>query len=284
MSLIDEMKKKIAEGGSNRKEILFFAPDAAKRIRFLQELDSGIGIEFHSDFNANIMEPCQDPEEHEDCPHCRDGIKLREQFFWSVWDYDSNSVKLLNLRATGVTPIPAFLEYYETYGTMMDRDYKVKKVGKGMGGSFVVTPLDKEKFRNTKAKPFSEKKIREIIGKAYAPTVTDDDDDDEDEAPKKKKSSKNKATKKKKKKVPTLRETLDDLSFKELKQIGEEIGMSRKELRSFEDADELIDELMDNYDEDDLKDLVEDFLDGAAPDNYDDGDDDDDDEDDEDED
>ena len=125
----------------------------------------------------------------------------------------------------------------------------------------MVTPLDKERFSNKKAKPYTESQVHDILEKAYAKSdvdTDDDDDDEEDEAPKK--ASKKEAPKKaKKKKKPSLRDQFEELSFKELKEIALEIGISKKELKAFEDEEELLDELFDNYDEEDLQELLEDM-------------------------
>lgn len=266
-SLIKEMKDRIAKSGANKKEILYFGKDAVKRIRFLQELDKGFKFEFHNDWSAGIFELCKDPEDHENCKLCEDGISLQDNFVWCVWDYDSNSVRLLQFKATGITPVPAFIEMYEEFGTITDRDYKIKKVGQGQGGSFVVTPLDKERFSNSKAKAMSEKAVREVMEKAWvskdvSADTDDDDEEEEEEKPSKKKgkASKEKETKgKKKKKEPTLREKFEKLSFKELKEIAIEIGMSKKEIKAFDDEEELIDELFDNYEDEDLQELLDDM-------------------------
>lgn len=246
-NLISEMKAKIAASGSSKKEILYFPKDSVHRIRFLQELDGGYMFQFHNDFDAGIFELCKDPEDHEACELCKNGVKILEHFVWSVWDYDSNSVRLILFKANGISPIPSFIEMYEEFGTIMDRDYKIKKVGQGQGSSFVVTPLDKERFSNKKAKPYSEKEVNDIFAKAYAKAKVDvdEDDEEEDEKPKKKKKEK------------SLRSKFEELTFKHLKEIALEIGMSKKELREFEDEDELLDELFDNYEEEDLEELFD---------------------------
>lgn len=258
-NLIAEMKAKIAASGTSKKEILYFGKDSVKRVRFLQELDTGYAFEFHNDWAANILELCKDPEDHENCPLCEQGIKIYENFAWSVWDYDSNSVRILLFKANGVSPIPSFIEMYEEFGTIMDRDYKIKKVGQGQGGSFVVTPLDKERFNNKKAKPFTKKQMQEILEKAYAKQEVEEDDDDEEEDEEEVTSKKSKKQAKKKKQKKSLRSRFEELSFKELKEIGLEIGLSKKELRAFEDEEELIDEFFDNYEEEDLQELLEDL-------------------------
>lgn len=255
--LIEQMKEKIAKSGSSKKDILYFGKDTQKRIRFLQELDEGYVFEFHNNWDPSIFELCKDPEDHENCKLCEEGISLQDQYVWSVWDYDSSSVKLIQFKATGLTPIPAFIEMYEEFGTIIDRDYKVKKVGQGQGASYVVTPLDKERFKNSKAKPFTRKQVKEILENAWQPKeiTTDEDDDDEEEEEEKAKNTKSK--KKNKKKQKSLRDKFEELSFKELKEIAMEIGISKKELKAFEDEEELLDELFDNYEEDDLEELLE---------------------------
>lgn len=253
---LDQIKTAVKNSGSSKKDILYFGADTSKRIRFLQELDDGHSYTFHSDFETKIYEPCQDQEDHEDCKLCQQGIGTKEVFVWSVYDYDTSSVKLLAIKATGISPVPALIEFFEEYGTIMDRDYKIKKVGKGMGGSYTVTPLDKEKFGVKKAKPYSEKEIWEMFKKAYSSKEVDDEDDDveedEDEA---------KPTKKPKKanKAKSLKDKYLDLDWDEVRDIALEIGMTKKELKAFdEDVEELVEELFDNYDEEDLEDMLED--------------------------
>lgn len=284
-NLIKEMKERIAKSGANKKEILYFGKDSQKRVRFLQELDAGHQFQFHNDWATSVFELCKDPEDHENCKLCEDGIAIQDNFVWSVWDYDSSSVRILQFKATGVSPVPALIEMYEEFGTIMDRDYKIKKVGQGQGASFVVTPLDKERFKNSKAKPYTYKEIKEILEKAWVSKDIDADDDDNDEADedevdtKSKKrskkrdtnedeeettsSKKSKKSAKKAKKKPSkeniVRNGLEEMSFKELKVLCSEIGMTKKELKEFDEQEELVNELLDNYDLDDLKDLLDEY-------------------------
>lgn len=255
-NFLDQIKTAVKNSGSSKKDILYFGADTSKRIRFLQELDDGHSYTFHSDFETKIYEPCQDQEDHEDCKLCQQGIGTKEVFVWSVYDYDTSSVKLLAIKATGISPVPALIEFFEEYGTIMDRDYKIKKVGKGMGGSYTVTPLDKEKFGVKKAKPYSEKEIWEMFKKAYSSKdVEDEDDEDEDEEEEVKPAKKSKKAKKEK----SLKDKYLELDWDEVRDIALEIGMTKKELKAFdEDVDELVEELFDNYDEDDLEDMLED--------------------------
>lgn len=257
MNFIKHMKEQIAKSGTNKKEIIFFSKDTVKRVRFLQELDAGFEIDFHNDYNAHIYQPCLDPENHEECPCCQDGVNIQEQYVWSVWDYDTSSVKIILQKATGISPIPALIEMYEEYGTLMDRDYKIKKIGQGTGGSFSVTPLDKERFKNSKAKPFTRKQVDEILKKAYIEDSESDTDDEEEEEVKPKKSSKKAA---KKRKEPTIEDKLNELTLKELKSVAVELGMSKKEMKLFDDEEDLISELVDNFELEDIEDVYNDLF------------------------
>lgn len=254
-NFLDQIKTAVKNSGSSKKDILYFGADTSKRIRFLQELDDGHSYTFHSDFETKVYEPCQDQEDHENCKLCQQGIGTKEVFVWSVYDYDTSTVKLLAIKATGISPVPALIEFFEEYGTIMDRDYKIKKVGKGMGGSYTVTPLDKEKFGVKKAKPYSEKEIWDMFKKAYSSKEVEEDDDDEEDEEGAKPTKKSKKAKKEK----SLKDKYLELDWDEVKNIAIEIGMTKKELKAFdEDVEELVEELFDNYDEEDLEDMLED--------------------------
>ena len=243
-NLVQLMKQKIAQSGGSRSKVLYFKPDTAKRIRFLQELDTGEEFLFHSDFNNKVYELCKDPEDHEDCPLCQQGVTLKSEYCWSVWDYDANEVRIFKSRVTSQSAAPALISMYDEFGTIMDRDYKIKKVGTGQSSSFTVLPLEKEKFR-IKAKPFNRAEMLDILTKAY---TTDQETDDEVEEEKPKKSKKAKKAKK------TLKERfLGELDYDEVKDIALDFGMTKKELKSFDEVEDLIDELFDNYEEDDLQ-------------------------------
>lgn len=257
MGLINSMKNQIAKSGSNKKEILYFGKDTVKRVRFLQELDNGYEFQFHNDWDTHVFELCKDPEEHENCKLCNEGIAIQENFVWSVWDYDSNSVKLLQFKASGVSPIPALIEMYEEYGTILDRDYKIKKVGQGQGSSFSVTPLDKERFTNKKAKALSKVKVKEILDKAWTSASVENVDGEEDED---EEEVKEKPRKKKGKKAKTIMDKMLECDIEDLKEIAKLLGMSKKELKQFDSVEELSGELYDNFEEEDIQDCMDEYF------------------------
>ena len=260
MGLIDSMKERIKNSGSSRKEIFYVGADSKKRIRFLQELDDGYEFKFHAHWNRGVNALC--PEIYgKDCPYCSDTdeeMKEVTQYAWNVWDYDANAVRILLYKATGISPVPQLIEFAEEYGTICDRDYTIKKIGKGMSGNVTVIPAEVSKFRNNKAKPFSYKQIVKLLQAAFPVNEEDrESDDDEDEEDVKKNKKHEKKTKKKEK---TIEEKLKELDEEDLKNIAIELGVSKKELKEL-DEDEIVELLLDDNDESDLEEAYQDYID-----------------------
>ena len=237
MSVLDTMKNKIKESGSNKKEIVYFGKDSKQKFRFLQELDTAYEYDVHSSWNEGFTSICK--------------ASL------SVWDYESQSVRIMFMKANGISPIPSLIEYYEEYGTIMDRDYTIKKQGSGMGSSMTVLPGEKMKFSQKNVKPLNQKQVEKILLKAYpmpGETAKNNDDDDEDETPKKSKSKKEepKKDKKEKKEDKKWQKDLEACDEDELKAIAIELGMTKKELKGIEDEDELFMTIITDYEKDDI--------------------------------
>ena len=197
MSLIDKIKADVKKGGQNKRKFTYFKEGQKQRIRFLQDMDEGMEIPFHDSYELGINVPCQELFGKE-CPYCDDeSLRTRNQYVWSVYNYEAKEVQLFMYAVNNCTPIPALMAMYENYGTLTDRDYVISVTGKAQNKVYSVVPMDKVKFRNTKAKPYSNKAVLQMIDKAY-PCEETEDEEEEDEAPKRKKKE---ATKKPVKKV-----------------------------------------------------------------------------------
>lgn len=188
MGLLDNIKRDAKKSGQNKGKFIYFREGQKVRIRFLQDMDEGLEVTWHDSYEQGINVPCQ---EHfgRDCPYCNDDtLRTRSMYVWSVWNYESKEVQLFMFAVNNCSPIPALVALYESYGTLMDRDYVISVSGKQQNKSYSVVPMDKVKFRNEKAKPYAEKAVLKMIDKAWPceESKGDDDlDDDEDEAPKK---------------------------------------------------------------------------------------------------
>jgi hypothetical protein len=224
MSILSNIKKGVANSGSNKGKVLYFKDGSKLRIRFLAEIEDGVEITQHDKFDDGINffdQEIINGEAHE--LQEDDSVRHRTCYIWPVWDYDAKEVKIFIGYANKFSPLPALVGMYESYGTIMDRDYVISRSGSQLNTSYTVVPMDKVKFKNSKAKALSEKKILSILDKAFPAPGNELDVDDEDDKPAKK-SSKKKG--KKKKPEPEPEEDEDD----EDEETGDYSDMSAKEL------------------------------------------------------
>lgn len=166
--LIDKIKEDIKKSGSNKAKFVYIREGEKRRFRFLTDGDDGIEVTFHDSYAAGITPtPCQEIFGR-DCPYCEEeGIRTRSQYVWSVWDYEDKEVKVFMFPVNNCSPVPQLINFWETYGTLCDRDYVISVSGKQQNKSYAVVPMDKVKFRNTQAKPFSVKQFYKMLDKAY---------------------------------------------------------------------------------------------------------------------
>lgn len=188
MSLLGKIKQGVANSGSNKKSVLYVKADSKVRIRFLHEIEDGFEITNHDHFDNGInffdqelikgdRHPLQDDET----------LRHRSAYVFSVYDIDAKEEKLFIGYANNFNPLPSFVAMSEAYGTIMDRDYIIQRDGKGTSSKYSVIPMDKVKFKNSKAKPFSKKKALDILDKAFP---VNEDEEEEKETKKRKKKSK----------------------------------------------------------------------------------------------
>lgn len=184
MGLVDKIKADVKKSGQNKGKFIYFREGVKQRVRFLTDMDDGMEVTFHDSFEKSINVPCQ---EHfgRSCPYCEEeDLRTRSQYVWSVYNYDTKEVQLFMFAVNNCSPIPALMAMYENYGTITDRDFIISVSGKQQNKTFSVVPMDKVKFRNDKAKAFSEKAILKMLDKAFPCDIVEDEDE-EDEAPKK---------------------------------------------------------------------------------------------------
>ena len=190
MSILDQLKADVKKAGSNKSKFIYFREGEKRRIRFLNDMEDAVVITMHNNFEEGINAPCR---KHfgRDCPLCdREDMRTRDNYVWSVWDYDANEVKLFMFAVNRCSPIPALMAMYENFGTLCDRDYIINVQGRQLDKTYSVINMDKQKFRNTKAKPYTEKQILKMLDQAFPfndkqETTSSDDDDswDDDDKP-----------------------------------------------------------------------------------------------------
>ena len=211
MGLVDKIKADVKKSGQNKSKFIYFREGTKVRVRFLTDMDDGMEVTFHDSFEKSLNVPCQE-HFNRACPHCDDeSLRTRSQYVWSVYNYDTKEVQLFMFPVNNCTPIPALMAMYENYGTIIDRDFVISVSGKQQNKTFSVVPMDKVKFRNDKAKPFSEKAILKMLDKAF-PCDSDDDEDYEEEETPKKRAPKT-AGKKTKKPEPEIEDDEDEDTY-----------------------------------------------------------------------
>lgn len=185
---LNSIKSEIKKSGTSKGKFLFFKDGSKVRVRFLTDMEEGLEVTFHDSYSLGINVPCQE-EFGRECEYCEnEDLRTRKMYVWSVYDYESKEVKLLMAAVNNCSPVPALAALYESYGTLCDRDYEIKRVGSGQSTTYSVIPQDKMKFRNTKAKAMSEQAMLKYIDKAYP--ADNSEGFEEEEEPKKKKGSK----------------------------------------------------------------------------------------------
>ena len=188
MGLVDKIKDDVKRSGRNKGKFIYFREGQKQRVRFLTDMDDGMEVTFHDSFEKGINVPCQELFD-KSCAYCEmEGLRTRSQYIWSVWNYDAKEVQLFMFPVNNCSPIPALMAMYENYGTLTDRDYVISVAGKQQNKTFSVVPMDKVKFRNEKAKAYSNKSILKMLNEAFPDDMEDEDDDE----PKKKKTKRSK--------------------------------------------------------------------------------------------
>lgn len=176
MGVLDNIKNDMLKSGQNSKDFVYIKEGTKKRLRFLQDMEDALEIVFHDSFALSVNVPCKESLFGKSCEYCEEeDLRTRTQYVWSVWDYDDNAVKLFMFPVNNCTPLPSLAVMYQTYGTITDRDYMFTTTGKTKDKSYTVIPMDKAKFRNAKAKPFSEKAVKDRVAKKYPYPDNDDD-------------------------------------------------------------------------------------------------------------
>lgn len=185
MGLLENIREDAKKSGQNKGKFVYVRDGSKIRIRFLQDMQDGFEIPFHDSYELGINVPCKEFF-GKTCPYCgEEGIRTRNQYAWSVWDYEAKEVKVFMYPMNNCTPIASIASMYENYGTLLDRDYVIQRNGKQQSTSYSVIPMDKNKFRNDKAKPFSKSAFMKMLDKAFPDEHSNkygnDSKDDEDD-------------------------------------------------------------------------------------------------------
>lgn len=167
MGLLDKIKAEAQKSGSSKGKFFYVKEGEKRRIRFLQDMEDGFEVVMHSSYQQQLTVPCQEIFDR-DCKYCEDAdIKTRTNFAWSVYDYDADEVRIFMFAVNNCTPIAAVTAIYEEFGTLLDNDIVITVSGKQTNKTYTALPMNKSKFRNPKAKPYSRSAFLKLLDKAY---------------------------------------------------------------------------------------------------------------------
>ena len=233
-SMVDIMKERINKSAGGSMFFLKFKNNEKRRIRFLTDVNEAMLVTFHDNFKKGVGNPCYKYFGRSSCPFCNktkeDGYRTRDLFVFTVYDYETNEVKLITEAANDCSPIPHMLENFEEFGTLTDRDYIVKRRGKGFDTSYTLIPGSERPFKGVKKfKALDEdevfeklkerylSKMKDILKKIKNGTFDDEEDleDDEEEFKPRKKSKNIKLPRKKTKKKTKFERYYDEEEFEE---------------------------------------------------------------------
>lgn len=170
MSLLNEIKQQAKTSGNALANIFFVKDGDKKRVRFLTDFEDGVAIPWLNDFNRNIN--CPNPEFFgKENPYADDEDVRQDEknvmYMWQVYDYDSNSVKPFLYKANNCSPVMNLAAYYETNGTILDRDYIIQCTGSGTNRTMPVLAMDKNKFKQS-IKKLSKQQIKKLLEEVYS--------------------------------------------------------------------------------------------------------------------
>ena len=132
-----------AERGPSANFIRFKDGESGK-VRFLVDNEEDV-VYYREHYVGKAYKFCQDTTEDETghCAYCEDGDRPGEKYAFNVIDRKDGKVKVLQLAISHATQI---LEYYDEYGSINDRDYKITRHGNESKTRYTFVPMGVKKM------------------------------------------------------------------------------------------------------------------------------------------
>jgi len=168
-SILDSVKKQIKNASSNFNDVFYVGEDEKKRVRFIDDFEDAIQIRWHDKYEDEIDTPCLEYY-NLPCPYCESNdsdLRTRDQFAWTIYNYDQEAKQIFLFAANNYTPVSDLVGLYESYGTLLDRDYTISRTGTGFDTNYQVIPMDKSKFK-VDAEKYTKKEIFKKFKNIYS--------------------------------------------------------------------------------------------------------------------
>lgn len=197
-NILDAIKSDIAKSGGNFKNLFGIKKAGDKvRVRFLVDFEDGIEVVMHTKWQ-DFQHPCLRYKGVE-CPNCDTSdsdVRTQSHYCWPVYNYETKQQELFFFKAARTTPLPALGAIYETLGDIVSQDMVIQRNGTGTDTSYAVIPTGKITKFTANVKPFTKKKMFEMLFAAFN-TVSEEEtveeyierigEEEEDETPRKRK-------------------------------------------------------------------------------------------------
>ena len=186
MGLLDKIKEAAKSTNENMSDFFYTKDGDKKRIRMLCEIDDGFEVSFHSSYTQKINVPCQ-KQFGKNCPYCTntdiEDLKSKTQYAFPIYSQDESKQQVLMGTAyKNFSAIMPLIEEAEEEGTIVDRDYIIKHVGKALDKVITVRGQKPAKMEQ-KIKIWTKAEMMEKIDKAYPYKVNIDVAVEEDDMP-----------------------------------------------------------------------------------------------------
>lgn len=164
LSVLDKIKDQIKNSSQSFDDEFYLGEDEKQRIRFLQDFEDAIEVIWHDEYEESIDSPCL-KYYGLSCPLCDDNdVRTRSVFAWTVYNYDAEQKQIFKYPANKFSPVSSLVQMYESYGTLLDRDYTITRTGTGFDTDYQSVPMDKAEFDpdgDIDAEPWSKKEMFE---------------------------------------------------------------------------------------------------------------------------
>ena len=136
------IKKKLAE--SSRGMIRRLKEGERTEVRFLFEMEDGDGwASLFSLYKPKEKRSYHSPDKEDLEEMKRKKEKVRESWYAIAYDVKKKRVEVWELRTTMLEKLNAL---DEEYGTLTDRNYRLKREGQGLDTDYTPVPMDKKKM------------------------------------------------------------------------------------------------------------------------------------------
>lgn len=178
MGMLDKIKKEINRSSSSFSDEFYLKDGDKAKIRFLTDFEEPVKVRWHDNWDEKIDTPCLEYYGR-DCPYCKADadVRTRDNFVWVVYNYDEEKVQLFRWAANSYTPVPQLLSMYESYGTLLDRDFQISRSGTSFDISYQVVPMDKGDF-DKDVDVYSKKEIFDLLASIHNVSFEAEDDDE----------------------------------------------------------------------------------------------------------